>query len=140
MKKNTKIWLIAGIIIAEAIFILSIFSGYMTLNLSVYGYSERLKNYVLYEEPNSEILREIINRGKIVAIIYSNSFNSKEYYENISKTFYNEVYFFLVKRNISQAIIISPIYENSILNLTEGNLMRELCKASINSPPICTEI
>ncbi|MEM5827993.1 MAG: hypothetical protein QW197_00585 [Candidatus Aenigmatarchaeota archaeon] len=140
MKKNTKIWLIAGIIIAEAILILSIFSGYMTLNLSVYGYSERLKNYVLYEEPNSEILREIINRGKIVAIIYSNSFNSKEYYENISKTFYNEVYFFLVKRNISQAIIISPIYENSILNLTEGNLMRELCKASINSPPICTEI
>ncbi|MEM5829959.1 MAG: hypothetical protein QXL82_00395 [Candidatus Aenigmatarchaeota archaeon] len=139
MKKNTKIWLIAGIIIAEALLILSIFSGYLTLNIGIYGYSEKIKDRVIYEEPSTEILREIINKGKIVAIVYSNEFSSKEYYENISKTFYNDVYFFLVKRNVSQAIIISPIYEGSIFNLTEENLIKELCKASINSPIICTE-
>ncbi|MEM5821075.1 MAG: hypothetical protein QXP34_02000, partial [Candidatus Aenigmatarchaeota archaeon] len=108
MKKNTKIWLIAGIIIAEALFILSIFSVYLTLNIGIYGYSEKIKDRFIYEEPSTEILREIINKGKIVAIVYSNEFSSKEYYENISKTFYNDVYFFLVKRNVSQAIIISP--------------------------------
>ena len=138
MKINKKTWLIIGIIFAEAVFLLSIFSGY-----SLYSFSFRTSsniNFVEYKEPDSNTLHEIISKGKVAVIIFSNSFESEDFYLNLSKEFYNEIVFFLVYRNVSQAILISPLGQSSTFNLTSQNLIKEICKLAINVPPTCTEI
>jgi len=138
MKINKKTWLIIGIIFAEAVFLLSIFSVY-----SLYSFSFRTSsniNFVEYKEPDSNTLYEIISKGKVAVIIFSNSFESEDFYLNLSKEFYNEIIFFLVYRNVSQAILISPLGQSSTFNLTSQNLIKEICKLAINVPPTCTEI
>jgi len=138
MKINKKTWLIIGIIFAEAVFILSIFSGYYMYSAYRSGNSKNL-NLVEYFEPDTNMLYEILSKGKTVAIIYSENFENKEFYENLSKEFYSEVIFFLVKRNVSQAIIISPIKQTQTFNLTSQNLIKEICKVVVNAPPTCIE-
>jgi len=138
MKINKKTWLIIGIIFAEAIFILSIFSGYYMYSAYRSGNSKNV-NLVEYFEPDTNMLYEILSKGKTVAIIYSENFENKEFYENLSKEFYSEVIFFLVKRNVSQAIIISPIKQTQTFNLTSQNLIKEICKVVVNAPPLCIE-
>lgn len=138
MKINKKTWSIIGIIFAEAIFIFSIFSGYYIHSGQQTNRFESM-NLVEYTEPNSNTIYEILSKGKTVAIIYSENFESKGFYENLSKEFYSEVIFFLVKRNVSQAIIISPIKQTQTFNLTSQSLIKEICKVVVNAPPICIE-
>ncbi|MEM5831806.1 MAG: hypothetical protein QXP52_00530 [Candidatus Aenigmatarchaeota archaeon] len=143
MKISKKMLILIGIIFAEGIFILSIFSHY-----SIYSYNtptNELKSNINFFEPSRSLKYQMLYEGKTIVIVYNYSSISIEELEGLVDIFQKNVYFFLVNYTVPQAFIISGIrgrifYENTIFNLTYFNLLRELCKASIDTPKECIEI
>lgn len=136
MKISKKMLVLIAIIFMEGIFLLSIFVQYAKIpNTSL-----EIEGNIKFFEPSSELKYFLIREGKTIVLIYNYSQISIEKLEEIVNIFSGNVYFFLINSSLSQAFIISPLYEKTTFNLTIENIFRELCKLSLDAPKECIEI
>ncbi|MEM4772612.1 MAG: hypothetical protein QW648_01220 [Nanoarchaeales archaeon] len=91
-------------------------------------------------EPTRELKIYLLQKRKTIVLIYGYSNISINELNNLVEIFSKNVYFFLINSSITQAFIISPIYEKTIFNISYYNLLKELCKASLEAPIECIEI
>ncbi|MEM0324696.1 MAG: hypothetical protein QXW35_02245 [Candidatus Aenigmatarchaeota archaeon] len=115
------------------------FSSYFSYVNNSYSMILSEKN-INFFEPTRELKIYLLQNGKTIVLIYGYSNISIDELNSLVEMFSKNVYFFLINSSITQAFIISPIYEKTIFNISYYNLLKELCRASLEAPIECIEI
>lgn len=136
MKIKSKTLILLGAIIINIIFLFSIYTQYYLFHFNF----PEIESNINYFDPSPELKLRLLQEGKVIVIIYNSSKISEEEIKNLANIFLNNVTFFILNATFSQAFIVSSFYEKSILNITYENLLKEICRASLNPPKECIEI
>ncbi|MEM0476130.1 MAG: hypothetical protein QW367_00630 [Candidatus Aenigmatarchaeota archaeon] len=127
------------VMLSTILIIFLFFSSYF--NYVSNSYSSFLsEENINFFEPTRELKIYLLQKGKTIVLIYGYSNISINELNNLVEIFSKNIYFFLINSSITQAFIISPIYEKTIFNISYYNLLKELCRASLEAPVECIEI
>lgn len=127
------------VMLSTILIIFLFFSSYF--NYVSNSYSSFLsEENINFFEPTRELKIYLLQKRKTIVLIYGYSNISINELNNLVEIFSKNVYFFLINSSITQAFIISPIYEKTIFNISYYNLLKELCRASLEAPVECIEI
>lgn len=131
------------VMLSTILIIFLFFSSYF--NYVSNSYSSFLsEENINFFEPTRELKIYLLQKRKTIVLIYGYSNISINELNNLVEIFSKNIYFFLINSSITQAFIISPkispIYEKTIFNISYYNLLKELCRASLEAPVECIEI
>ncbi|MEM5820389.1 MAG: hypothetical protein QW678_01935 [Candidatus Aenigmatarchaeota archaeon] len=136
IKISKKVLVMLSTILIIFLFLSSYLPSYVNNSYSSFLSEENINFF----EPTRELKIYLLQKGKTIVLIYGYSNISINELNNLVEIFSKNVYFFLINSSITQAFIISPIYEKTIFNISYYNLLKELCRASLEAPIECIEI